>query len=276
MIATFQLGVDITQRAGSNDLSGFHPVGIPRIHNYFLAENLVVLLHEFGFINDLIFQETGISGVLNQNLAHHLVYNDFKMLVIDFHTLHAVHILHFVHDVFLYGNRSLDIQDIGRRDGSVRKGRSGTHIVVFLYQNLFGQRYQVFLDFTGFGSHGNLTISALDFSIGDFSVDFRHYGRVGWVTRFEQLGYTRETSGDIPGFTDSSRNFYNRATGGDFIPFLDYDVGAYGQVVAFNHFSLGIHDSQCGRFGPVTEFGDDFFAETCGFIGFFFVGFSFH
>ena len=72
------------------------------------------------------------------------------MLVVDLHTLHAVDVLNLVDDIFLHGSGTLDVEDIGRSDGSVGKRRSGTHIVVFLNKDLLGERHKVLLLFAEF------------------------------------------------------------------------------------------------------------------------------
>ena len=64
----------------------------------------------------------GIARIHNLNLTHHLTHNNLEVLVIDLHTLHPVYLLDLVHNILLYLGGSFDGQNIGRGNGSVRKG----------------------------------------------------------------------------------------------------------------------------------------------------------
>ena len=58
------------------------------------------------------------------------------MLVVDLNTLQTIYILYFVDDVLLNSGRTLDGKDVGWRDDTIRKRRTGTYGIVLLYKNL--------------------------------------------------------------------------------------------------------------------------------------------
>ena len=94
------------------------------------------------------------------------------MLVVDLHTLQTIHILYFVDDVLLDGRGTLDGQDVGRRDDTVRERCSGTHGIVLLYQYLLGEGHEVLALLTGLRGDHNLAVTALHLTHGDLTVDF--------------------------------------------------------------------------------------------------------
>ena len=74
-----------------------------------------------------------------------------EVLIVDFHTLHAVNILNLVDNVLLHSRRPHDVKDVGRCSGAVRQRGTGTYIVVFLHKNLLRKRHKVFLFLAKFG-----------------------------------------------------------------------------------------------------------------------------
>ena len=93
------------------------------------------------------------------------------MLVVDFHTLHAVDVLDFVDDVFLNGCRTHDVEDVGGSYRTVGEGCAGADDVVFLNEDLFRQGDEIFLDFPEFRGDGDLAVAAFDLAEFDFAVD---------------------------------------------------------------------------------------------------------
>ena len=66
----------------------------------------------------------------------------------------------------------------------------------------------------------------------DDAVDLGDLGGVLRTAGFEQLGHARQTTGDVLGLRDLARRLGERASGLDFLAFLDGDVRAGGNRVA--------------------------------------------
>ena len=226
-------------------------------------------------VDDLLFEEAGITRVENGDLAHHLTHNNLEVLVVDFHTLQAVNVLYLVDDVFLHGCRAFDGQDIRRSDGTVGERRAGTHIIVFLHKDLFRQRYEIFLHFAGLRGNGNFTVTAFYLTEGDFTVDFGNNGGIRRVTGFKELGNTRQTTGDIAGLTHGTRNLHKYLAALDVLTFVNHQVGTHRQVVAANHFTALIENLGNRHTGTVFRLYDDFLTKTGLLVRFHFIGNTF-
>ena len=136
-VLTLQGRVFVAELAGCNHLTRFQVLRIAGVNNHFLAPDAVVFIHEFALVNNLLFEEASVTRIKDSYLTHHLTNDYFKVFVVDLHTLHTVNVLNFIHDIFLNGCRTLDVQDVGRSDSTIGQRCTGTHIVVFLYKDLF-------------------------------------------------------------------------------------------------------------------------------------------
>ena len=119
------------------NLTRLHAVAVAGVDYYFLAPDAVVLFHELALVDNLLLEEACVARVEDVDLTHHLAYDDFEVLVVDLHTLHAVYILYLIDDVLLYGCRAHDVEDVGGSCGAVGQRCAGTHVVVLLHKNLF-------------------------------------------------------------------------------------------------------------------------------------------
>ena len=119
------------------------------------------------------------------------------MLVVDLHALHTVDFLNLVDDVLLHLDGTLDGQDIGGRYGTVGQGHTCADVVVLLYENLLGQRYQVALLVTALGADDDLPVTAFYLTHLNLTVDLGDDGGVGRIAGLEELGDAGKTSGDI-------------------------------------------------------------------------------
>ena len=173
-VFTLERRVLVAEFAGSDDLTGLHVLAVAGVEHHFLAPDAVVLFHEGEFIDHLLLKEAGVTGINYIDLAHHLAHDHFEVLVVDLHTLHAVHVLNLVDDVFLNGRRTHDIEDIGGSDGTVGQGSTGTHVVVFLNENLLRQRNEILADLAGARGDGDLAVTAFHLTEVDLAVDLGH------------------------------------------------------------------------------------------------------
>src|SRR5690606_2787026 len=128
--------VFIAQLPCRYNLSRFQVLRISGIDHHLLVEDVVVFFTEDKLVDILAGQEVGISRIDDLDFLHHLAYDRLDVLVVDLHTLQTVYFLDFVHQVFLYGRRALDRQDIGRGDRPIRKLLTSLHEVVILNQDV--------------------------------------------------------------------------------------------------------------------------------------------
>ena len=132
---------------------------ISRIRNNLLVEDFIILLHEFPLVNQLLRKEMGISRFNYFYFTHHLTHNNLEMFVVDLHSLHTVNLLNLIYDILLHLYGTLDSQNVGGRDNSVRQGSTSLNVVIVIYKYLLGKRYQINLLFTVLGGDDNLLIA---------------------------------------------------------------------------------------------------------------------
>ena len=245
------------------------------VHNDFLTPDAVVLFCKVVFVDDLRFEEAGVTSFVDLHLAHHLTHDNFKVLVVDFYTLQTINVLHLVDDVFLNGGRTLDGKDVARSDATIGERRTSANVVVLLYQDLLGERHEILLDFTELRSHDDFTITALDATHGDFTINFRNDSGVGWIACLEELSHTRQTTGDVTSRTDNTRNLDDDVTSLEHLLVFDSQVTVDGEVVSAERFATFVDDVRSRHYTTFLRFGDDAFAETSSFVFFDTIGDTF-
>ena len=184
------------------------------------------------------------------------------MLVVNLHTLQTIYVLNFVHDIFLYGSRTLNRQDVSRSDGTIRQWSTCTNVVVFLYKDLLGQVHQILLHFAGLRCHHDFAVTTLDLTHRDFTVDFRYHRRIGRVTGFEQFSNTWKTTGDIACLTYGTWNLHEDVTRLHGLTVFYHNVTTYREVVCTNRIAVFGIDMSRWNLGSVLRFDDDDFAQT--------------
>ena len=113
---------------------------------------------------------------------------------------------------------------------------------VYKRQDLTRQGHEVTLHVTLLRGDDDLAVTALDLAERHLAVDFRHDCRVRRVTGFEQLGHTRQTTGDVAArLTDGTRNLDQDIAGLDLGVVLHDDVRRNGQVVLLDLLALLVY-----------------------------------
>ena len=237
-VLAFELRVLVAELACRHDHTGLHRFAVAGIGDNFLAPDAVVLFGKVEFVDDLLFKEAGVARFVNLHFAHHLTDDDLEVLVVDLHTLQAVNVLDLIHDIFLHCRRAFDGKDVGRRDGTVGQRRSGAHVVVFLHEDLFREGHEVMFLFAKFGADDDFTVTALDAAHLDFAVDFGNDGGVARIAGFEELGDAGQTTGDVTGLSDGTRNLDEHFAGVDLLPVFDHDMAVDGEVVRAEKFAV--------------------------------------
>ena len=274
-VAALELGDLLAEFAGGDDHTLLHGFAVAGVDHDFLAPDAIVLFGEIVFVDDLLLEETGVAGLVDLHLAHHLTNDDFEVLVVDFHTLEAIDVLHLVDDVLLHGGGTLDGEDVARCDATVGEGSTGAHEVVFLYEDLLGEGNKVFLDLAELGGNDDFAVAALDGAHGDLAVDFGNDCGVGGVAGFEEFGDTGQTTGDVAGRTDNAGDLDDDVTGLEHLLIFDHEVTVDGEVVGAEGVAVFVDDVCTGHYATFLGLDDDAFTQTGGFVFFDTVGATF-
>ena len=244
------------QTTRGNDLSLAEHLTIAGVLNNLLAPDTIVLLDEVTLVNHLVVQEACIASVENLNLTHHLANDNLKVLVVDFHTLHTINVLCLVDDVILYCGRTLDRKDILRSDSTVGQRYTGTYVVAFLHKNLLRQRDEVRLRFTELGGDSQFALTTFDLTEANLTVNLRHDSRIRRVTCFEELRYTRQTTGDITCSTERTGIGEQQVTDLNLFAVVVYKHSLNRQVVRTEDITLLVDDVSRRHLGLILGIGD--------------------
>ena len=228
-VAALECRVLVAELACGDNLSGFHTHRVTRIGYYLLAPDAVVLVHKLALIHNLLLKEASVARIYDIHLAHHLANDYLKVLVVDLHTLQTVNVLNLVHNVILNGSRALDIKDISRCNSTIRERCTGANEVVLLNKNLLRERNEIVLHLSELRCHLNLAVTTLNLAEGNLTIDFAHDCGVRRIACLKQLGYTRQTTGDIAGASCCTRNLHEYLTLLDFFSLIYHKVSVHRQ-----------------------------------------------
>ena len=175
--------------------------------------------------------------------------------------MQTVDVLHLVDDVVLHGRGTLDAQDVGRRDSTVRERCTGTHVVVLLHQNLLAQWHQILLDLAQTAGDNNLAITALDTAEGHLAVNLADHSGVGRVAGLEELGDTRQTARDVTGATRRcARNLDKRLAGGQLLALVKEQMSTHRQRVGLDDLAVLVDKLSLGDARVILALDDDLLA----------------
>ena len=104
----------------------------------------------------------------------------------------------------------------------------------------------------------NLTVTSLDSTHYYLTVNLGENCRTAaWVTGFEELCNSRQTTGNIAGLTKGTRNLDDDIADLDLGSVLNHYVCPYREVVLLDDGAAGIHDIHCRALSPVLGLDDD-------------------
>ena len=138
---------------------------------------------------------------------------------------------------------------------------------MLLHQDLLGERDEVAALLTRLGSDNNLTVASLDLTHGDLTVDFADNSRVGRVASLEELGDTRQTTGDVTTFGSSTRNLDEGLTCLDGLSVLNHHVATHGEVVGTDNLAVYINHIAGRHLRLVLRLGHNLLGKTRCLIG---------
>ena len=273
-ILTFEYRVQVAQTTNRDDLTRLYLVAVASIGYNNLVVELVVDLHKLPLIDNLVLEEAGVARIINLNLVHHLANDNLEVLVVDLHTLHTIYVLNLVHDILLNLRRTEDTQNVARGDRAVRQCHTSLHVVVLLNQDLTRQGYQILTYLTVLRRYNDLAVTALDLTECDLAIDLRYDCGVRRVTSLEQLGNTRQTTGDIACLTNNTRNLDQNIACLDLGILLNNDVCRNGQVVLFLLNTALINDLDDRVLVLVLRLDNNLLAQTCLLVRLIAVGYT--
>ena len=193
------------------------------------------------------------------------------MLVINLHTLQTIYVLDFVHNIFLYCCRTLNRQNISWSNSTIRQRSSSTYIVIFLNKDLLRQCYKVLSYITCLRCYNDFTVTTLNLTHCNFTINFWNHSRIRRITCFEQFGYTRQTTGNITSLTYCTRNLNQNITSFHWLTIFNNYVTAHRQVVSTKNTSLFISNMQRRNFGLILRFSNNNLTQTSSFIRFYLI-----
>ena len=111
---SFEGCILVAHLAGIDNLSCRISLRVSAVDDIVLSVDIIVGVHELPLVHKLLWKELGVARIVDLHLPHHLTDDDFKVLVIDLHTLETVNRLNLIHNVLLSLYRTEDIEDVGR------------------------------------------------------------------------------------------------------------------------------------------------------------------
>ena len=138
---------------------------------------------------------------------------------------------------------------------------------MLLHEDLLRQGDEVFLLLTRLRGDDDFLVTAFDASHGHLAVDLAHDGGVRRVTSLEELGDTRQTTGDITTLGHTTRNLHQCGTCAHHLSVFDHHVATHGEVVGADHCAVLVDDVASRHLGAVLGVDDDFLSQSRGLIG---------
>ena len=194
------------------------------------------------------------------------------MLVVDLNALHTVNVLNLVDNVFLHSRRTHDVEDVSGSDGPVAQGSAGTHVVIFLNENLLRQGHEIFLHLAKTRSHGNLAVASFHLAQVDLAVNFGNDGGVARVAGLEELGNAGQTTGDVTGVAGCTRYLHEDIARVEGSTFVNHEVGSHRECVGLYNLACLVDNLGFGSFCLVLALDYDLLAQTGLFVGIHTVG----
>src|SRR5574344_231800 len=139
---------------------------------------------------------------------------------------------------------------------------------MLLNQNLFRQRDKVLTLFSSLGCNDYFTITTFHSTHGYLTIDFRYDCRVRWITCLEQLGHTRQTTGDITTLGSCTRNLNKCLTSLQCLTIIHDDVSTYREVIRTLDFAISTDDIACRNLRLILRFCYNLLSQAGSIIGF--------
>ncbi|RML80683.1 hypothetical protein ALQ89_06468 [Pseudomonas amygdali pv. tabaci] len=229
---------------GDERLGGQRCLGDTQQHASELGDKLVFRAQTLVFyqyvsqFHLVTLDETGIARLGNFNLAQHLTQNRLDVLVVDLHALQTVYILNLVNDVLGQRTHTQQTQDVVWIARTVGDNFAAVHLFAFEDVQVTPLRNQLFVRIATVVRGNDQTALALGlFTECDGTADFCKDRRLFRTTGFEQVGNTRQTTGDVTSLRSFLRNTSDNITDRDLRTVSHTDQGVGRQEVLSRYVS---------------------------------------
>ena len=122
---------------------------------------------------------------------------------------------------------------------AVHQGLARPHRIALVHADVFALGNQVLARLADLGGDDHLALALGVLAEGDDTVDFADDGELLRLARLEELGNTRQTTGDVLGLGGLARDLGDDVAGRDRLPFDHVDVRPHRQQVARQRFRPG-------------------------------------
>ncbi len=121
------------------------------------------------------------------------------MLIVDLHTLEAVNLLDLTNQVIGQVFNALQPEDIVGIRLAVSDSLAANNLLALEHVEMTPLRNQLLVTLAVLFSKDQATLALGFLAEADRTRVLGHDRRILWLTRFEQVGHTRQTTGDIAG-----------------------------------------------------------------------------
>src|SRR5437588_4087830 len=176
----------------------------------------LVLFFELQLVHLLAPEERSVPRFGDPHLAEHLTDDNLDVLVIDGYALQPINFLDLINEVLLKFLRPADIEDFVRVNRAFSQLLAFLDIVALEDDHVFADRDEVFLfnlsllvfnQDAAFATHTRTEV--------DDAVDLGDFGGVLGTAGLEELGYARQTAGNVLGFGGFPRGLGHQRAGDD-------------------------------------------------------------
>jgi len=147
-----------------------------------------------------------VARIEDLDFLQHTRNDHLDVLVVDLHPLQTIDLLDSVHQVSLHRTDTLDRQDIHGVDRPFGQAVAGDDALAFISTYVLAVRDQVLLLDVALADDHDPAQTACRTAELDHAVDLGHGGRFAGPPCLEQLGHTRQTTGDVAGLGDFARD----------------------------------------------------------------------
>src|SRR5688500_489471 len=197
-----------------------------------LLLRLVVRFPEGLLVDVLALEEHRLARLEHAHLLQHLPDDHANVLVVDLHALQAVNLLHFVEQILLHRARTLDAENVVRIHRTLGETVARSHPVTGVHAKVLAGRDLIELSRIlsirrrVLRHDSDLALAALDVAESHLTIDLGDRGRILRTARLEQLGNTRQTTGDVASLVRFAADLSEDRSGRDLLAIFNRQLRA--------------------------------------------------
>src|SRR5471032_1526996 len=207
-------------------------------NEFLVARQTLVFYQNVSQFHLVALDESGIAGFSDFNFTQHLTQDGLDVLIVDLHALQTINVLDLVHDVLGQRTHTQQSQDVVWIAWAVGDNFAAVHLFAFEDVQVTPLRNQLLVRIGTVVRGNDQTALALGlFTERDGAADFSQNRGFFRTTGFEQVGNTRQTTGDVASFRSFLRNPRDNVTDRDFRTVRHTDQGVGWQEVLSDYVS---------------------------------------